>query len=179
VSTLATALAAAAALAGLAALRTASKSKNSTPPPSPRPKVARARGAYPGDFAGSVAIHYAPSINGRPDPGEIVWTWVPYEEDFAQGKDRPVLLIGRDGEWLLGLFLTSKDHDRDARAEARWGRHWMDLGKGPWDPHGRPSEIRLDRVVRVDPAQVRREGSILDASRFDAVIRAARAANHW
>jgi hypothetical protein len=178
-SDLTTALVAAVALAGLAALRTAGKSKKSTPRRVPRPQTSRPLSAYPGDFSGSVAVHYTPSINGRPDPGEVVWTWVPYEEDFAQGKDRPVLLIGRDGDWLLGLMLTSKDHDRDARDEARRGRRWMDLGKGPWDSHGRPSEIRLDRVVRVDPARVRREGSILDESRFDAVIRAAREANHW
>jgi hypothetical protein len=178
-SDLTTALIATVALAALAALRTAGKSKKTTPRGGPQAKIPRPRGAYPGDFAGSVAVHYAPSINGRPDPGEIVWTWVPYEEDFAQGKDRPVLLIGRDAEWLLGLMLTSKDHDRDARDEARRGRRWMDLGKGPWDSHGRPSEIRLDRVIRVDPAQVRREASILDASRFDDVVRAAREANGW
>ena len=46
---------------------------------------------------------YAARPDGRPDPGEIVWTWVPFEEDHTQGKDRPVLLIGRDGRWLLGL----------------------------------------------------------------------------
>jgi hypothetical protein len=178
-SDLTTALIATVALAALAALRTAGKSKKTTPRRGPEAKVPRPRGAYPGDFTGRVAVHYAPSINGRPDPGEIVWTWVPYEEDFAQGKDRPVLLIGRDAEWLLGLMLTSKDHDRDARDEARRGRRWMDLGKGPWDSHGRPSEIRLDRVIRVDPAQVRREGSVLDASRFDDVVRAAREANGW
>ena len=27
------------------------------------------------------------------DPGEVVWGWVPYEDDPAQGKDRPVLLL--------------------------------------------------------------------------------------
>lgn len=32
---------------------------------------------------------YAPVANGRPDPGEVVWAWVPYEEDTSQGKDRP------------------------------------------------------------------------------------------
>ena len=42
-------------------------------------------------------LAYSPTADGKPDPGEIVWTWVPYEEDYSQGKDRPVLLIGRDG----------------------------------------------------------------------------------
>jgi hypothetical protein len=165
-----------------ASTTTASKtraSKGTTAPGRPATRASRPRAAYPGDFTGSVAVSYTPKTNRQPDPGEIVWTWVPYEDDAAQGKDRPVLLVGRDGAWLLGLMLTSKDHNRDAADEARWGRHWMDIGAGAWDRHGRPSEIRLDRVVRVDPQEVRREGAILDAARFDAIISAARTANHW
>ena len=41
-------------------------------------------------------VAYNPRTDGKPDPGEVVWAWVPYEEDASQGKDRPVLLIGRD-----------------------------------------------------------------------------------
>lgn len=119
---------------------------------------------------------YAPKPDGRPDPGEIVWSWVPYEEDSSQGKDRPVLLVGRDGPWLLGLPLTSKDHHRDQAQEAAAGRLWADLGSGPWDSRGRESDIRLNRVIRVDPHSVRREGSVLDEVRFERVAVAARAA---
>ena len=126
-------------------------------------------GPYPGDFTGTVAPVYAPNLDSVPDPGEIVWTWVPFEEDFERGKDRPVLLIGRDRTWLLALMLTSKDHQRDAADEARWGRRWMDVGSGAWDPEGRPSEIRLDRVLRVDPQKVRREGAVLDRNLFNQV----------
>lgn len=125
--------------------------------------------AYPGDFTGKVTAVYAPNLDGVPDPGEIVWTWVPFEEDFERGKDRPVLLIGRDGTWLLGLMLTSKDHHRDAADEARWGRRWIDVGAGTWDSKDRPSEVRLDRVLRVDPRKVRREGAVLDRNRFNEV----------
>ncbi len=39
---------------------------------------------------------YSPNLDGRADPGEIVWTWVTYEEDPTRGKDRPVLVVGRD-----------------------------------------------------------------------------------
>jgi hypothetical protein len=119
-------------------------------------------------------LAYSPHPDGRPDPGEVVWTWVPFEEDHTQGKDRPVLLVGRDGSWLLGLMLTSQDHDRDAAQEARWGRHWVDIGVGAWDRQGRPSEVRVDRIVRVDPATVRREGAVLDRRRFDEVAQAVR-----
>ncbi|WP_062521170.1 type II toxin-antitoxin system PemK/MazF family toxin [Demequina silvatica] len=124
---------------------------------------------YPGDFTGVPRVSYSPTLDGTPDPGEVVWTWVPFEEDHSQGKDRPVLLIGRDGRWLLGLMLTSQDHDLDAAQEARWGRYWMDIGAGPWDSQGRPSEVRLDRILRVDPGSVRREGAILDRATFDRV----------
>lgn len=136
-------------------------------------------GDYPGDYAGEFEFRYKPDLNGEPDPGEIVWTWVPYEEDPQQGKDRPVLVVGRDGRWLLCLLLSSKDHDRDAADEARYGRYWMDLGRGDWDTRHRPSEIRLDRVVRVDPDAVRREGAILDRGRFDRVAQAVIELQGW
>ncbi|MGH1561772.1 type II toxin-antitoxin system PemK/MazF family toxin [Mumia sp. DW29H23] len=117
---------------------------------------------------------YAPKPDGQPDPGEIVWTWVPYEDDPRQGKDRPVLIVGRRGAALLAVTLTSKDHDRDAADEARWGRYWLDIGSGGWDRQGRPSEVRLDRLITVDPAKVRREGAVLDRGRFDQVVAGVR-----
>ncbi|HTW15675.1 MAG TPA: type II toxin-antitoxin system PemK/MazF family toxin [Nocardioides sp.] len=119
-------------------------------------------------------IAYAPRPDGRPDPGEVVWGWVAYEDDPRQGKDRPVLIIGRRGDSLLGLMLTSKDHDRDAADEARHGRHWMDVGTGGWDRQRRPSEVRLDRLLVLDPGSVRREGAALERGIFDGVINAAR-----
>jgi hypothetical protein len=141
------------------------------------PAPPKARGtAYPGDFLGSPNISYAPNPgNGNvADPSEIVWTWVPFEEDHSQGKDRPVLVIRRDGPWLLALPLTSKDHDHDADQEARAGRRWADVGSGTWDRHGRASEVRLDRIVRVDPDRVRREGAVLDERQFNTVAAAVR-----
>lgn len=129
-------------------------------------------GGYPGDFTGSVVPVYAPHPDGLADPGEVVWGWVPYEEDHNRGKDRPVLIIGLDAEFLLGLMLTSKDHDRDHADEARHGRHWLDVGSGAWDGQGRPSEVRLDRVIRLRPDAVRREGAALSRAVFDQVSQA-------
>src|SRR5262249_53263624 len=106
------------------------------------------------------AISYEPDMgNGHADPGEVVWGWVPFEEDPSQGKDRPVLVIGEKGGQLLTLMLTSKDHTRDPEHEARLGRRWIDIGSGSWDREGRPSEIRLDRLIVLDPDAVRREGA--------------------
>ena len=127
----------------------------------------------PGSSPG-VRISYRPKVNGRPDPGEVVWTWVAYEDDPSRGKDRPVLIIGKEAGQLLGLQLTSKDHDHDAARQAQAGRYWMDVGTGGWDRQRRPSEVRLDRVLRLPPGEVRREGAALDRAIFDAVVEAAR-----
>jgi len=71
------------------------------------------------------------------------------------------------------LQLTSKDHDRDAEDEARYGRYWMDVGSGDWDRDGRPSEVRLDRLLRMSESDVRREGAALLEATFDEVVTAA------
>ncbi|MET8648860.1 MULTISPECIES: type II toxin-antitoxin system PemK/MazF family toxin [Nocardia] len=117
-------------------------------------------------------IVYCPQIDGRADPGEIVWTWVPYEEDPNNGKDRPVLVVGRDRRTLLGLMLSSKEdraHDPN----------WVGIGSGSWDHEGRPSWVRLDRVLDVPEAGIRREGAILARKTFDLVAHRLVAEYHW
>jgi len=104
---------------------------------------------------------------------------VPYDEGDGRGKDRPVLVIGRRGSDLLALMLSSKDHDLDAADAARHGRVWTDIGTGPWDSRGRPSEVRLDRLLALDPATVRREGAALDRARFGRVVSEARRVQGW
>jgi len=128
--------------------------------------------------AGPDRFYYAPRADGRPEPGEVCWAWVPFEEDASQGKDRPVLIIGTRGRRWLALMLTSKDHDHDAVRQShdgvatdRYGHRWLDVGAGQWDRDHRASEIRLDRLLVL--SQVRREGSALDRPAFDRVIAAA------
>jgi hypothetical protein len=144
----------------------------------PTPASPRSSDRYPGDATRLPDTTYSPRRDGRPDPGEIVWTWVPYEEDHGQGKDRPVLVIGREGRWLVALPLTSKDHDLDEQQERRAGREWVDIGTGPWDSRGRPSEVRVNRLIRVDPERVRREGAVLPRDRYEEVVAAARTLRH-
>ncbi|MGG5751555.1 type II toxin-antitoxin system PemK/MazF family toxin [Zafaria sp. Z1313] len=129
-----------------------------------------AAGGYPGDFTGRFVPAYDPHPDGRPDPGEVVWAWIPYEEDPAQGKDRPVLLVGRDGGYLLAVMLTSRDRN-NARSR---DEDYVDIGAGAWDAQGRPSEVKLDRIVRLLPEGIRREGAVLDRDRFEAVARRLR-----
>jgi hypothetical protein len=160
------------------------RARASTPPAPARrtPPIRPPRGAAAPrrhDVPGAIDVEYRPHDDGRPDPGEVVWAWVPYEEDDGRGKDRPVLVVARDGAVLLGLMLSSKDHDTDAADEARHGRHWVDVGTGAWDRQGRPSEVRVDRVLRLDPADVRREGAALDRARFDEVVAEVRRTQGW
>lgn len=118
-------------------------------------------------------IGWAPVEDERADPGEVVWAWVPFEEDPQQGKDRPVLVLGRDGDTLLALQLTSRDHDLDEAQEAAEGRLWTDIGTGAWDRFRRPSEVRVNRLLRLPGSAVRRTGASLGQDVFEHVLREA------
>ncbi|PWD52257.1 growth inhibitor PemK [Serinibacter arcticus] len=128
---------------------------------------------------GAPTFAYHPDPDGDADPGEIVWGWVPYEEDASQGKDRPVLIVGTRGKDLVGVQLTSKDHSRDAARETARGRTWVDIGSGSWDSRGRESEARADRLLIVGRAAVRREGATLARARYDDVVAAVRRQHGW
>lgn len=117
-------------------------------------------------------IVYRPDLDGRADPGEVVWTWVTYEDDPTRGKDRPVLVVGRDHATLLGLMLSSQErHEAD--------RSWVGIGSGSWDDEGRPSWVRLDRVLDVPEESIRREGAILERTAFDVVAARLRRDHSW
>ncbi|ORB04447.1 growth inhibitor PemK [Mycolicibacter minnesotensis] len=117
-------------------------------------------------------IVYAPDLNGRADPGEIVWTWVAYEDEPEQGKDRPVLVVGRDRDTLLGLMLSSQQrHAEDT--------NWVGIGAGSWDDCNRLSWVRLDRVLDVPEESIRREGAILARSVFEVVAGRLRGDYSW
>lgn len=131
--------------------------------PGPPPSATRPGGRY---------LEYSPRLDGDADPGEIVWTWVTYEDDPNQGKDRPVLVVGRNGRTLLGLMLSSQS-ERDGQ------RNWLALGPGDWDRDSRPSWVRLDRVLEVDEDGIRREGAVLDQTRFDTIAAELRGGYGW
>ncbi|MGW6710527.1 type II toxin-antitoxin system PemK/MazF family toxin [Streptomyces sp. NPDC054956] len=121
---------------------------------------------------GPVQTSYAPDRDGDPDPGEIVWTWVPYEENDGRGKDRPVLVVAREAAGtLLAVQLSSKQHDHD--------REWVPIGTGPWDSAGRESWVDVDRVLRVHEDGMRREACALDRARFQLVVDRLRERYGW
>ena len=150
-----------------------SSAKSAANSTAPKPSAPASTGVsdgsdYPGDYRDMINFEYSPSLDGDADPGEIVWTWVPFEEEHSQGKDRPVLLVGRDGEYLLALMMTSKDHNNREHADS----NYLDIGSGPWDPQGRASEVKLNRVIRVRPDAMRREGAIMPEDTFRLIERA-------
>lgn len=119
-----------------------------------------------------VTVSYSPSLDGAPDAGEIIWTWVPYEENDGRGKDRPVLVIGSvDAERFYAVRLTSKAHDGQ--------RDYLSIGSGPWDSKGRESWVDIDQLYTVHLAGMRREAAILDKARFLVVAKALKDRWGW
>lgn len=132
--------------------------------PGPRPEQGGAR-----NYDGPVGLDYAPQADREPDPGEVIWTWVPYEEDDSVGKDRPLLVIGRAPsltDTYVALMLSSQDHAGDPG--------WVCLGSGAWDGDRRESWVRYDRLLAVVDGGIRREGAVLERHRFLDVLDRAR-----
>lgn len=121
----------------------------------------------PSVVATDLTVEYRPRADGHPDPGEVVWTWVPFEDDPSQGKDRPVVVLGRFGQQLAAVALTSKDYGPPGERVA--------VGTGAWDPERRPSFAKVDRILTVDPRRVRREGSAFERGQFDRLVTTVRA----
>lgn len=120
----------------------------------------------------SLEISYAPVVDGDPDAGEVVWTWVPYEERDGRGKDRPVLVIGRlDVDRVYAVRLTSKPHEGDL--------DYLAIGSGAWDSKGRPSWVDIEQIYLVHRDGMRREASVLDLTRFSLVTQALHKRYGW
>lgn len=120
----------------------------------------------------SVHIVYAPRRDSLPDAGEVVWAWVPFQENPAEGKDRPLLVIARhDVQRVYALKLTSRP--------PQGRRDHVSIGGGPWDRQGRESWVDLDQLYSVHHGGVRRVGAALDRRTFATVGRALSARHGW
>ena len=87
---------------------------------------------------------------------------MPFEEEDGRGKDRPLLVVGREGAICSGSCCP-------ASTNATANRDWVSIGSGAWDREGRESFVRLDRVLEVAEHGIRREGAVLDRGRFERV----------
>ena len=129
----------------------------------PRPATAHAAAADPAE----VRHTYAPHPDGKPDPGEVVWAWLPFEDKPNEGKDRPGIVVGWIGDQadLAIVPVTSK---------RRGGS--VPIGTGAWDRLKRLSYAKVDQLYRVPRSEVRREGSTLPLPAFERVLAAMRSA---
>lgn len=120
----------------------------------------------------AVRVTYAPQRDGAPDAGEVVWTWVPYEENDGRGKDRPVLVIGRQSsERVYAVRMTSRPHDGD--------RDYLSIGSGEWDGQGRESWVDIEQLYSVHERGLRREAAALDRTRYARVAAALQRRYGW
>ena len=134
--------------------------------------VRRLLGLRESAAAGQRTISYRPRHNRQADPGEVVWASVDFDDGSGR-KDRPVLIVGRQGRrTVLGLMLSTQEKRERQSA-------WLPIGAGAWDKLNRPSYVRLDRVLELDPARIRREGSVLDRQRSEYVAHALRTRHGW
>lgn len=118
--------------------------------------------ALPDVRLGSVRVTYSPDYpDDGPDPGEIVWARVPFEDDPKQSKDRPVLVLGRiEGtDKLAAVQLTT---------QVRAGKDQLPVGKLPGQD--KQSAVKLNRIIQVDASNYRREGSVVSKPAFEKVV---------
>ena len=93
--------------------------------------------------------------------------------DLGAVRGRPVAGQGPAGDDLRSPWSTGWSGWRSPRSGTTTSR------RSPSAPdrgtaRGAPSYAKLERILDVDPAQVRREGAVLPQDRFDDVVRALR-----
>jgi len=124
------------------------------------------------DRVDDLRIGYAPDRDGAPDAGEIIWTWVPYEENDGRGKDRPLLVIGRQStDRVYAVRMTSRAHDGD--------RDYLSIGSGEWDSQRRESWVDIEQLYSVHETGLRREAAVLDRARYGRVAAALSRRYGW
>jgi hypothetical protein len=120
----------------------------------------------------TLRITYAPDPDGAPDAGEVIWTWVPYEENDGRGKDRPVLIIARhSADRVYAVRMTSKAHDGD--------RDFLSIGTGAWDSQGRESWVDIEQLYSVHDEGMRRETAGVERRRFARIAEALSRRYGW
>ena len=110
---------------------------------------------------GPVRMSYSPHTDGAPDPGEVVWTWVPFEENDGRGKDRAV----------KGVAVEIRRHlpGRAANILFFHVEATSGSGSGRWDSEHGPSWVNVDRETRVHEGGMRREAAALPRAPFERV----------
>lgn len=118
------------------------------------------------------SIFYAPDMDGQPTAGEVVWIWAPSDGPDRPLRNRALLVVGHTRTTVLGLIISPNP----AHAEDPL---WLDIGTGDWDPSGRQSWLRLDKLLEVPQLAVRRQGTIVPRRRFERVATRLRSDYNW
>ncbi|WP_030614348.1 type II toxin-antitoxin system PemK/MazF family toxin [Streptomyces sclerotialus] len=115
---------------------------------------------------GDLPVRTRSGRGGAPEPGEIWWAKVPFE-DMAAAKDRPCLVLAVRGGSALVAKITSRYHDeRPGVIPLRPGT----VG----DAQGRPSFLETDELREVAVADFRRRAGTVDPLLWDQVRHLAR-----
>ncbi|MFD3440952.1 type II toxin-antitoxin system PemK/MazF family toxin [Streptomyces sp. NPDC058685] len=97
----------------------------------------------------------------KPQPGEIWWADVPYE-DGPGSKDRPCLVLSVRGGTAQVAKITSKYHDERPGV--------ISLPPGTvGDAQGRPSFLETDELRAVEVWEFRRRVGVVDPTVWDQV----------
>ncbi|MEV6178988.1 type II toxin-antitoxin system PemK/MazF family toxin [Streptomyces sp. NPDC052015] len=100
-------------------------------------------------------------VAGRPQPAEIWWASVPYE-DGPGAKDRPCLVLVVRGDRVTVAKITSRY--RDERSGV------IPLPPGAvGDAQGRPSFLETDELRQVPVGEFRRRVGVVDPVLWDQV----------
>ncbi|MFZ3557815.1 MULTISPECIES: type II toxin-antitoxin system PemK/MazF family toxin [unclassified Streptomyces] len=104
----------------------------------------------------------APRVGGGgPQPGDIWWALVPYE-DGPGGKDRPCLVLSVRRGVATVAKITSRYHDERPGVIA--------LPPGSvGDAHGRASYLETDELRSVPVGDFRRRAGVIDPGLWDQV----------
>ncbi len=80
-------------------------------------------GTYPGDFHGTATVAMPPPPTAGPIPARSCGPGCPTKRTTRGARTARCCWWAASGRYLLGLMLTSKDHDGDARRARRLRRH--------------------------------------------------------
>ncbi|WP_372351526.1 type II toxin-antitoxin system PemK/MazF family toxin [Streptomyces sp. KL116D] len=108
-------------------------------------------------------VRHAPRgrVAGGPQPTEIWWALVPFE-DGPGGKDRPCLVLSLRGDTALVAKITSRYHDERPGV--------IPLPPGSvGDAQGRASFLETDELREVPLGDFRRRAGVVDPVLWDQV----------
>lgn len=153
------AVVAVALLAAVTRVRPAGRTRKPRGRP-PERVPARPRGRAPGGRPGGPAEGGArPGPARRPQPGEIWWADVPFE-DGPGSKDRPCLVLSVHGGAARVAKISSRYHDERPGV--------IPLPPGTvGDAHGRPSFLETDELRDVRVRDFRRRVGVVDPLLWD------------